>query len=139
MSETKQQKYSNLKCINRGTYGKIYDLDDSTVVKKQILFDSFTEENKKLISLNTVAIRESCALIQFQHPYMIRSKKIEIENNKILIEMEKNTNLYDWILKYYITMKELTKFTVIYLLIILQLMKKIMLKLSIMEVLYLIN
>jgi len=103
MSETKQQKYSNLKCINRGTYGKIYDLDDSTVVKKQILFDSFTEENKKLISLNTVAIRESCALIQFQHPYMIRSKKIEIENNKILIEMEKNTNLYDWILKNYIT------------------------------------
>lgn len=89
------KSYFPLDRIGRGTYGEIYSLDNSTVLKKQSLF----ENSNSLETFNSMALREICALSQFQHPYMIKLKNIKILKNEISFEMEKCICLPHWLNK----------------------------------------
>lgn len=87
------ESYRKLKCIGKGTYGSVYLLDKFTVLKKQELFENFNG----MTSLNSMIIKEACALTQFEHPYMIKGKNFKINNNIITFEMEKCLNLRKWL------------------------------------------
>lgn len=93
IKEEKKEKKELKKYLSSGTYGKIYSISDTTVMKTQSMFENSD-------TFNTVPLREICALSQFSHPNMIKVEKIEQSSqykSKINIYMEKCQSLYDWI------------------------------------------
>jgi serine/threonine protein kinase len=83
-----KKEISSKKFLDAGTYGKVYSISDTMVVKSQKLFE--------VNNLNTICLKEICALSQYSHKYMINITDIKI-TSKVRIYMEKCMSLQNLI------------------------------------------
>jgi serine/threonine protein kinase len=83
-----ENKFEEKKFLDSGTYGKVYSISDTTVVKSQKLFE---HDN-----LNTICLKEICALSQYSHPNMVKIDDVKI-TSKVRIYMEKCTSSQSFI------------------------------------------
>lgn len=69
-----------MKYIGQGSYGKVYKIDDNTVIKKTSMLD----DDMELCRQN---LQETICLKKIKHPNIINAKNISIKDNDYYIEM----------------------------------------------------
>ena len=77
--------------IGRGTYGKVFRLNKNTILKQCSLFENNSTNYKKNCdecNLNIRNFKEIIILSSLQAPFIPKIKKIQIKEDKILIEQE---------------------------------------------------